>query len=166
MSEVGVVRLARPDDADAVVSLLEKQHEEAGVFQFDGELVRDIVNRLTVDRVAGVVGVIDGPTQVVATVGLTLMPGAWYTRERTLYELWSFVHPDHRRTTHAKNLIAFSKECVDRTTQAGCPLAYFSTVKVGQGTQRKLDLYGRQASQVGTFSLYLYTPAVSEAVVA
>lgn len=165
MSESGVVRLARPADAEEVISLLETQHEEAGVFPFDKELVSDTVNRLTRDTKFGIVGVIDGPKSVVATVGLTLAPGAWYTRERTLCELWSFVHPDHRRSTHAKNLIAFSKECVDRTTQAGYPLAYFSMVKVGQGTQRKQDLYGRQAAQIGTVSLYLYTPQKVESVV-
>lgn len=163
MSETGMVRLAREGDVPAVLGLLETMHEESGVFNFDKPLVHDIVSRLTRDRSAGVIGVVDGPEQVVATVGLSLSQGAWYTRERTLCELWSFVHPEHRRSTHAKNLIAFSKECAERTTEAGCPITYFSTVKVGASTERKLKLYERQSSPIGTLALYLYTPKAAHA---
>jgi N-acetylglutamate synthase-like GNAT family acetyltransferase len=158
MSELGTVRLARPEDGAAIYALLETMNTETGVFNFDTPLVQNIIERLTIDRSAGIIGVIEGEAGVVATVGLSVMPSAWYTRDNTLYELWSFVHPQHRSSSHAKNLILFSKQCAELVSNAGNPMSFMSIVKVGEETRKKMGLYSRQAAQLGTFSLYLYNP--------
>ena len=156
MSEV---RLARPEDTEAVLKLLETMNEETGVFNFDVSLVKEVLAQLMLDRSKGVVGVIEDEGVVVATVGLAVMPGAWYTRDNTLYELWSFVHPEHRSSSHAKNLVRFSKECAELVSASGSPMSFMSIVKVSDNTQRKMKLYARQAAQLGMFSLYLYSPS-------
>lgn len=155
-SETSFVRLGGAADADAIFGLLRKQHEENGVFDFAEGIVRNTIHTLIHNRLAGVVGVIDGPDGVVATVGLSMTQGAWYTSDRTLFELWSFVHPDHRRSSHVRSLLNFSKQCVDLMSASGEPTSFSSIVKMSSGTERKCQLYARQAEQVGTFSLYLY----------
>ena len=150
------IRLAQATDVDAVFSLLETMHDEVGVFSFNKELVRLIVERLTVDLTAGVIGVIEvgEPSVIVATVGLSIMQGAWYTNDRTLYELWSFVQPEHRRSSYAKDLIDFSKKCSDMVKHNGSDLPFFSAVVENDLTSAKCRLYKRQLPQVGAFFLY------------
>lgn len=161
LDKTGFVRLAQPEDAVDILNLLKMQHDESGVFPWDTELVVNTINRLMLDRSAGVVGVIDGPNQVVATVGLSMTQGAWYTTDTTLYELWAFVHPEHRRSTHAKNLISFAKQCADRVSKEwGKPLSYFSVVRMSDETERKQRLYARQTEAKGAFSIYIHNPVV------
>ena len=130
----GTVRLAQRSDIEAVHVLLKAMHAESGVFDFDEALAMDTIVRLTLDPSAGMVGVIDSDEgQVVATIGLLLTQGAWYTRDRTLSELWSFVHPKHRAAKHAKNLVLFSKQCAELVSAAGTPLTFSSVVRNGVG---------------------------------
>ena len=155
----GEVRLAGPKDALAVFDLLKIMNTETGIFSFDPDLVKEVVARLTLDRSAGILGVIDDAQgNVVATVGLSVTQGAWYTSDRTLYEIWSFVHPDHRNSSHAKNLVLFSKACAELVSAQGCPLSYTSVIKVTNEAQNKMKMYARQAVPLGTFSMYCYSP--------
>ena len=102
------VILANPEDISQILGLLKLRHNEDGIGEFNEPLVRNYVSR-GVRGILAVVGVIKGSrNNVEATAGI-YMDAPWYSSEPLLEERWLFVHPDHRRSEHAKSLIAFAK---------------------------------------------------------
>ena len=150
------VRLATKTDEDELFGLLMLMHSECPVFSFDRDLVRAGIKSAT-ERTGGLIGVIEGPKRIEATIGLKMGPGAWFTKDYALHDMWNFVHPDHRRSTHAKRLIRFAKHCSTWFEEQGSHLplqvGVYSTVR----TEAKCRLYRRQLMPIGQY--YMFDPA-------
>jgi hypothetical protein len=148
------VRFATPDDEPEVMRLLELLYEENKLARVNWDKVTGALQKGTQQQ-GGIVGVIDGHQRIEATVGL-VMTSWWFTDEFHLEELWTFVHPDHRNSTHAKQLYEFGKWCGD---QLHLPVLFgVLTVKK---MQAKVRLAQRQMHQVG--ALFLHNRELLEA---
>ncbi len=141
------VRMARPEDAEAIFKNLVLAQKDNGVFPMNPRKVTEFI-RCAIDRKGAIIGIIDGKNYIEATVGLILQQW-WYTDEWSLGERWNFVHPNHRKTTHAKKLIEFSKWCAE---ELGVPLEM--GVLSNERTEAKVRLYRRQLPCVGAFFMY------------
>ena len=111
------VRLAAPEDEEAILKLLMLMHEENGLFEMDYEAVRDMVKKV-LNRENGIIGVIDGENEIEAAVCLVI-DKLWYAKTWCLNDVFNFVSPQHRRSTRAKSLISFAKNYSD---MVGIPL--------------------------------------------
>lgn len=136
------VRVAMSQDEDAILKLMKSAFEEQPIFPLDEHKMREKI-RICTDRKGGVVGVIDGPNGLEGYL-IAVLGQFWYSDAWHLEELSNFVHPDSRRSTHAKDLISFAKWFAE---QMNVPvlLGILST----QRLDAKVRLYQRQAKQVG-----------------
>ena len=112
------VRRATPQDEEEMMALCRMLHLENGLFEMDEERVRGILQRGIVPNGGGIVGVIGEPGKIEAIISI-IISQMWYSSAWVLEELFSYVHPDHRKTNNAKHLISFAKKCSD---EIGIPL--------------------------------------------
>lgn len=136
------VRIASAADEVSLFSLLTLMHSENGLFPMNPEKVLARV-RLGTQGQGGIIGVIDGPAGIEASVGM-FFSSQWFTDSIHVEEAWCFVRPEHRKTYHAKTLIEFAKWTQGRL---GVPLVMGLLTKRRLGA--KLRLYQRQLKQVG-----------------
>lgn len=141
------VRLAVPEDEDALYKMLCLNHKENGIYPMNESKVREFIRHAT-QRQGGMIGVIEGENYLEGSVGLTLETW-WYTDRWSIGERWNFVHPNHRRTDHAKKLIKFAKWVADNMK-----LDLEMGVMSNERTEAKVRLYRRQLPCVGAFFLY------------
>jgi hypothetical protein len=73
----------------------------------------------------------------------------WYSPDYQLLELSLFVAPDHRKSTLAKQLMAFSKAASE-----GLKLDLTIGVLSNDRTAAKVRLYQRQFQTAGAYFLY------------
>lgn len=144
-----VVRLARPQDEDAIFELLIVMHEENGLFEMDEDAVRNML-RHVVDNQNGVIGVIGGKSGIEAAICLTI-DKLWYAKTWCLNDVFNFVAPQYRRSTRAKSLINFAKKYSD---EIGIPL--FMGIVSNVRTEAKIKLLERQMRKAGAFFIYNY----------
>lgn len=151
MSSTKPVRLARPEEADDIFYFLIGLYEENALFPMDEykgrQAIKDMLDRSSTHP--GIIGVIDGPHGYEASVGMIIGEATWYTTSPSLEERWNFVHPDHRRSSHAKRLIQFSKSFSD---PLGIPL--IMGILSNERTEAKVRLYQRQLPMVGAFFMH------------
>jgi len=102
-----------------------------------------------------VIGVIDAPgVGPVATIGLTQNQW-WFTNNWHVAEMWNYVHPDHRKSTYAHDLIQFSKWANDEwTANLGYQTYLVTGVLTTKKVQQKVRLYRRMLTQAGAWFLY------------
>jgi hypothetical protein len=148
MTEFAGVQMAQPSDEQPIYDLLLMLHAENGLVPMSEPKVRTAIQQATAKQ-GGIIGVVHGPHHIEALTGL-FMEQFWYSESWLLMERWNFVHPDHRRTTHAKRLIEFDKWCSD---QIGIPL--LTGVITNERTEAKVRLYRRQLPYVGGFFLHM-----------
>ncbi|MGO8916223.1 MAG: hypothetical protein ACLQJR_09975 [Stellaceae bacterium] len=146
------VRLARPEDEDSVFRLLLELNAENALLPMSEKKARDAIARGTRGE-GGIVGVIDGPQGIEASIGMALSQ-FWYTEAWHLNELWCFVHPDHRKSTHARRLIEFGKWCADRLSGGSVRVPLLLGIVTRHRLLPKLRLFQRQAPQVGALFLH------------
>src|ERR1700744_3433227 len=107
------VRLAVRDDRDSVLSLCRTLHDENGLFSLSERKLERLVDRyFAQDR--AIIGVIGPVGNVEGSVYLAIEE-PYYSDDLHLCEFWNVVHPDHRKSNHAKQLIEFAKRCSDET---------------------------------------------------
>ena len=80
--------------------------------------------------------------------------GALGGEEWHLNELWCFVHPDRRRSTHARRLIEFGKWCADRLSSEEKRVPLLLGIVTRHRLLPKLRLFQRQAPQVGAIFMH------------
>jgi hypothetical protein len=133
------VRCARPTDENSMMDFLRLMHEENGMFPMDNDKVRGILRR-GIQRDRAIVGIIRGDKGIEASVGL-YVGVFWYAPDTTphIEDLWTFVREDCRRTSHAKDLLAFSKWA---SSYLGFPL--LMGILSNDRTAAKVRLYERQ----------------------
>lgn len=142
MMQFDGVRIAGPQDEAALLSVLTLLHQENGLSPMSTEKVIRMIKHATGQQ-GGIIGVIDGEHGIEATIGMTISQW-WYTDEYHLEEIWNFVHPDYRRTTHAKRLLEFAKWTSERLN-----LRLLCGVLSVKRLEGKMRLLQRQLPQIG-----------------
>lgn len=148
------VRKARPEDRDTILRICAQNHSENGQFGLSPRKVEAMVDRA-----------FSGGGSIIGTVGSGRVEGLillvigqhWYTDDWCLEEVMNYVLPDYRRSTHAKDMIAFAKRCSD---ELAIPLVI--GVVSNERTKAKIELYRRQlGEQVGGYFIHRPASAVS-----
>lgn len=108
MTDMPSVRIADASDEDEIMSLCRLLHEENGLFDMDEGKVRNTL-RMAFAKKGGMCGVIGAPGKIEGVIYL-LISQFWYSNDWHLEELFSFVHPDHRRSRNSDFLVEKAKE--------------------------------------------------------
>ena len=149
------VRIAGPRDEQACVDLwmMDLQQNAAHVAEIDRDKVEQNVQAGTRRRGA-IVGVIDGPEY---PVGLCVLhPMQWHWSQAWFFqEMCSFVHPDHRKSSHADDLLQFQKWFSHAQSKGfGYRVYVLNGVLGAWRVHGKIALYRRRFRQVGAAFLY------------
>lgn len=159
-ADVSVVRLAEPEDEDALVALCLEDHAHTSLrdgtgapFPFAEERVRVLLRKAAArerDHFCGVIGTI-GDLQ--ASVFL-MRDCVWFSERPILREVFSIVAPAYRRSNHARALTQFSKliaVCLEQTLIAEV---------TAQRIEAKERFYARNygAERIGSF--YAFDPTM------
>lgn len=141
------VRKAIPDDRQSILELCRENHGDNGQFGLSMSKVEGMVDR-AFERNGAVIGV-TGKDRIEGAI-LLLISQFWYTDDWCLEEVFNFVRPDYRKTTHAKDMIRFAKRCSD---ELNIPLVI--GVVANERTRAKMELYRRQLGDpVGGYFLH------------
>lgn len=162
------VRLAGPQDEEDLFSMCKELHNENAMrdplgkrIAMEEEKVRRTLHR-ALHPVRDNQGLFAGH-QYPAWIGIVGPPGAaegavylaleapWYSNYMMLVELFNFVRVQHRQSTNAKDLIAFSKELADNMGIKPLIMGVLSQDREAA----KCRLYRRQLGDpVGSFFVY------------
>lgn len=153
------VRRAKPSDMPAILDLCQENHAENGQFSLNMPKVEDMVGRAfgkNGQPGGAVIGVVGEPGRVEGAI-LLLISQFWYTSDWCLEEVFNYVRPDYRRSTHAKDMIQFGMRCSD---ELAIPLVI--GVVSNERTRAKVELYRRQLGDpVGGYFIHRPAGAVS-----
>lgn len=143
---------ARFADLEGVFQLLKVMHAEVGQQSFNEPRVRAWIKDV-LDN--GVILLAMEGTAIAGTMGV--QPGQWpWTDpdEWHLQERWTFVHPDYRRSRHARNMIEAAKGAA---RHLGIPLV--AGVFSDKDHERKIKLFERQLPRIGAVFFWKPEPA-------
>lgn len=147
MSSPSTVRFADLEDFDEVWFLMRMSYGENAVFPLARKKAQDCVKRaLTPHNQQGAIGVIGNKGDTLEALAFLTIGTFWYSEAPHLEEYMVFVHPDHRKSNHAKALINWMKEQVELT---GIPL--MTGVFSLERTEAKCRLYQRMLPKLGEF---------------
>lgn len=141
------VRLATAADEDGIFEMCCMIHQEIGHSPMSPERVRMHIQS-ALRQEGGILCVIGEPGDLKACLYLTMMP-IWFSDDWQLVELFNFVHPDHRKSTYARDLIEYAKRCAD---QLGVILMIGVTTNVRM--EAKVRLYQRLLPKAGEYFVY------------
>jgi len=142
------VRIATADDGPAILDLLHLMHAEGGLLSLDVGAAQDMFD-FAFKKKGGIIGVVGQAGKIEGAIGL-LITRFWYTRENHLEEYFNFIHPDYRKSSHARTLIAFAKKCAD---EIKIPLVI--GVMTNKRVVEKVRLYRRSlGNPAGAFFVY------------
>lgn len=145
------VRRAVPQDRSAILDLCKLNWAENGQFSLSVPKVEAMVDRGFTGQ-GGVIGVVGEPNAIEGLIIMTIGQ-FWYTDDWCLEEILNFVHPEHRKSTHAKDMIAFGKRASD---ELGIPLVI--GVVSNERTRAKIELYRRQLGEMRG-GYFIHVPA-------
>ena len=156
MSDDMKIRLATPEDEEAMLDLAIRAWHENGIMDVNPEKMRAMI-RPSLYLWQGMCGVIGEPGKPIEGAVLLRMSQMWYSDSWILEEKAIFVDPKHRKSArssqsvgHARRLIEFSKQVSD---SLGIPLiiGVLSNIR----TKAKVRLYERHFGEPsGAFFLY------------
>ena len=104
------VRGATRADEHELLRLLHLMHDEGGLMPLDEHRARETFARAFNREGGNIIGVIDGDKKIEAAICMTI-GRFWYAEDFHLEEVFAFVDPNHRQSSHAKALLAFAKQC-------------------------------------------------------
>lgn len=135
------------DEAEDVMRLMLLQAEENSMFDIAPDLLGVAMERaFNFDRT--ILGVIGSKGDLRG--GLMVYVGQpWYSHRPALQELFNFVHPAHRKSNYANDLIDYGKHLSD-SMQMPLQIGVISNVR----TEAKVRLYRRRLHYVGAFFTY------------
>jgi GNAT superfamily N-acetyltransferase len=152
------VRLATPEDENALLDLALRAWHENGVMDINEEKMRGMI-RPALYLWQGLCGVIGEPGEKIEGAVLLRVSQMWYSDSWLLEEKAVFVDPDFRKVGggrssqsvgHARRLVEFCKEAADKLS---VPLLI--GVLSNTRTKAKVRLYERQFGEpAGAFFLY------------
>jgi hypothetical protein len=150
------VRMASPADEQAIYELLMLDIAENATRIAQPNPDRIFFHiRLATRLQGGVCGVIDGPDK--KPVALTLMVPMqwWWASEWFFHEVVSFVHPEHRKSRFAHDLIAFQRYIGDMQSERYGHRVYVMMGILGlKRVREKAIMIRRKMRQVGWAFLY------------
>ncbi|QCG94968.1 GNAT family N-acetyltransferase [Azospirillum sp. TSA2s] len=128
------IRDATDVDLPALIGLLRVMHAEVGIGRLDEPKAVGMISHVLT---SGAVFVAELDGAIVGSVGLTA-DSWWYSQDRFLTDVWTFVHPDARKTRAAALLIGEARAMAKRL---GAPLVLglFNRVEI----DRKAQFYQR-----------------------
>lgn len=143
------VQLANLSMAEDITDVLLQGEDEGFVFPPDRTVILEYVKEI-MNRNGGIIGVIyDHDNKIVeGVIGLRL-DKFWFSDQWFIKDIFMYVHPEFRRSTRAKCLIAFAKECAKKMN---IPLlmGIMSNIR----TEAKAKLYERQMNRAGSFFVF------------
>ena len=150
------VRIAMPADEPAIMELLlaDVRENAERIAVVDPERILSHL-KLCTEQKGGICGVIDGPNGKPVAVCLLVPQQWWWSREWFIQEMVNFVHPDHRRSRHIHDLIAFERWVADAQSTGFGHRVYILMGVLGLNRVReKAILYRRKMRQVGWAFMY------------
>lgn len=132
------VRLAVPEDEDALFDLCWMVHQENALFPPSPRRAREEL-RQAILRQKAQIGVV-GPVRQPVGMAWLVQHQEWYTDQVCIHERFVFVHPDHRDgTNHATDLLDWTRH-IASTLQFPLVIGFLSNIR----TAAKLRLYRQQ----------------------
>lgn len=147
MTSPSDVRLAVPEDRDSILSLCHTLHDENGLFSLSHRKVTRLVDKYF-SKQGSIIGVIGPCGNVEGSIYLSIEE-PYYSDDLHLVEFWNVVHPEHRRSNHAKKLIEFAKRCADETS-----LCLLIGIVSNNRTAAKVRLYEKKLLKAGAFFVH------------
>lgn len=141
------VRLAQPEDRAKIIELTKELHGENGLFSMSDKKVRAMLDRFY-NREGAVIGVIGPVGDPVATIYLGIDQMS-YSDDWALVEQWNFVHPEHRKSNYASQLICYAKRLADEFK-----LPLLVGILSNSRTEAKARLYERHLHKAGLYFIY------------
>lgn len=124
------LRLARPDDFDAIYAALTIAHAEIKPFAVEPmkaqAFIRDVMHR-------GVVLVTEQDGRIVGTCAM-LATSPWWSEEMLIEGVWIYVLPEYRRTPHASTMLRGMRRYAERV---GMPMQVSFMAR--QGHEQKFN---------------------------
>lgn len=141
------VRMAKPEDENAIFDLCVALCEEGQIFTMDPDVVREVILGCTAGH-GGIIGVIEGEHELEGAICLST-DKYWYAKDWFLGEVFNFVPVKYRKSTRAKSLLSFAKKCSD---DLKIPLVV--GIVSNNKTEPKIKLLERQLPKAGAFFVY------------
>lgn len=143
------VRPLTTQDEEKLFNLLLLAYKENAPYTINENKVKLMIASAARDRevIVGVVDAPDGKT-LAGSIGAVFSQW-WYTDDWHIEECWNFVHPDHRKSSHAKDLMSYMKWVSDNMDM---PL--HMGILTSTRMKEKIRLYERQMPQVGAAFAY------------
>jgi hypothetical protein len=151
------VRVAVRSDEPAIEELLAMDAAEnaAAVASYSAADVQDLIRPCTRETGKGLIGVIDGPDGDPVALVVLGVAKWWWSSAFYLCEQVTFVHPDHRSSRHAQNLVLFARYAADKMTEdMGQRVFLMHGVTATNSADRKVRFLGRFSNYVGSFFIY------------
>ena len=142
------VRFGVPYDNERIFELMKLARDEQGEHPINEDKVRWRIATAT-ERQGALVGVVGSPCGNLMGYVLLVIDPIWYSDEFQLLEVSTFVHPFHRKSTYAKQLINFAKSCAD-DLDLHLVIGVLSNIR----TEAKCRLYRRQVTPIGQFFIH------------
>lgn len=139
--------MATLEDRQPLWELMTMLHGENGLFSISPTKVDQMLDRYY-NRERALIGVIGDVGEPVASIYLEITQPV-YSEDWILVEQFNFVHPDHRRSTYAKQLVAYAKRCSDELK-----LPLMVGVLSNKRTEAKMVLYDKWLQRAGGYFVY------------
>ena len=149
MKYEGRARIIGREEEPNVMELCHSLHLENGIFTMNDEKVKSMLAK-AFNREGGILAGVGPPGKLEGLIYI-LLSSFWYSDDPHFEELFLYVHPDHRKTRNAVELLKFAKWCADET---GFPL--FIGILSNHSTERKELLYERQLHQNSNGKFFVY----------
>lgn len=136
------VRIAILSDRDDLFAFFWEAHEEMNYATKSEDKIKATIWTATTVRKNPVFGIIRGRNGIEAAIGLYYSEW-WFSNQPILMSFTFYVHPDHRKTTHAADLREFAGWFAE---QIEMPLVL---VHWGDQNSRKARLFQKDTNQIG-----------------
>lgn len=150
------VRAATPADEQAILDLLllDVAENAAHVAPPDEARILAHIQHGT-QKKGGIIGVIDGPDGKPVACCVMIELQWWWSRQYCFQELVLFVHPDHRKSNHLRDLLNFQRWVSDAMTKNFGYRVYLLCGVLGvHHVREKIMLYKRKFRQAGAIFIY------------
>lgn len=154
------VRIATIDDEQDAFDLLVLWHEEhAGTFAplAPDKIAADIQKgtRLVDGKPLGIVALVDDDEGTPVGI-IVLVLAQWsFSNQWFINEMYTFVHPDHRKSRHAEHLVQFAKWATDEwSRQFGYQMHLVISVLTQDHIAPKVRFFGRFLTFMGAGFMY------------
>ncbi len=148
-SAAGAIRLADERDEPDILALCKLMHDEQHPYPLSWDKIVSNIRKATRHE-RGIIGLIgERGTGLPRGAVFLLIDQPWYSESWILLEYFNYVHPAHRRSTYAHDLIEYSKRCA-QDLRIDLTIGVYSTIR----TEAKVRLYRRQVACAGAFFIY------------